>query len=212
LSHGSLIQHYLDTAQPFIDHYGYPAIFLGVLLEDFGLPVPGETLLVAAALLASRGSLDIHWLVLLAWTGAVIGDNIGYAIGRFGGRSLALRYGCYVGLGETHFRRVEDFFDRFGGLVVMFARFFAVLRQLNGIVAGFAGMDWHRFFAYNMIGAALWVGVWGMGVYLFEHRLEWMLTHIKTAEPYIVAAGLAALCWMVYFLLRKRRRRDRPVE
>lgn len=205
MEHASLIQHYLDTAQPYIDRYGYAAIFTAILLEDFGLPVPGETLLVAAAVIAARGTLDIAWLALLAWAGAVIGDNIGYAIGRFGGRQLALRYGSYVGIRASHFERVERFFARFGGLIVVVARFFAVLRQLNGIVAGFAGMPWQRFLLFNALGAALWIGVWGVGVYALEHQIEWLLRHIKTAEPYAIAAGLAGLCWLGIYLIRKRR-------
>ena len=84
------------TITPYIDHYGYLAVFGAILLEDFGMPVPGETLLIAGALLASRGKMDIVTLLWIACIAAIAGDNIGYAIGRFGGRGLVLRYGRYV--------------------------------------------------------------------------------------------------------------------
>ena len=87
----------------------------------------------------------------------MLGDNIGYAVGRFGGRRLIVRYGARIGLTESRLAMVEAFFQRHGGEVVLVARFFAVLRQLNRIVAGSVGMGWWRFLAYNAVGAALWV-------------------------------------------------------
>lgn len=204
MEHASLLQHYLQVAQPFINQYGYTAIFVGILLEDFGLPVPGETLLVAGALVASQGRLSIVWLALLAWLGAVLGDNIGYAIGRFGGRRLVLGYGRYVGVRAAHLERVEHFFERFGGPIVVLARFFAVLRQLNGIVAGIGGMPWPQFFAYNMIGAALWVAAWGVGVYALGHSLERVLAHIKGVEPFAIALGLVTLAAVALYIWRRR--------
>lgn len=177
--------------------YGPGAIFLLVLLEDFGLPVPGETALISAAVLASQGKLSISWLLPAAWLGAVVGDNIGYAIGRFGGRRLVLRYGARVGINETRLARIEHFFARRGGAVVIMARFFVGLRQLNGIVAGIGVMAAPRFVGYNALGAALWVSVWGLGVYGFGQQLTQWLATLGPIALYTVG-GAAALIVLLY--------------
>ncbi|MEJ2365730.1 MAG: DedA family protein [Deltaproteobacteria bacterium] len=155
----------LTTVKPYLDQYGYWALFGAILLEDFGMPVPGETLLIASAFLASQGEMHLVPLLLIACVAAVTGDNIGYAIGRFGGRKLVLRYGHYVLISEKRLQKAEGFYRRYGGAVVVMARFFAVLRQLNGIVAGTTKMSWRRFLLYNVLGAALWVSFWTMLFY-----------------------------------------------
>jgi len=127
--------------KPYLEHYGYWALFGAIMLEDFGMPVPGETMLIASALLASHGEMRIVPLLLIACAGAVAGDNIGYAIGRFGGRRLVFHYGRFVFITEERLSKAEKFFRRFGGVVVVVARFVAGLRQLNGIVAGTAKRD-----------------------------------------------------------------------
>lgn len=200
------LHQYLVTAQPYIEQYGYAAVFFGILLEDFALPAPGESLLITAAFLAAQGKLHIAPLLLLAWLGAVLGDNIGYLIGRYGGRTLVLRMGHYVGFNASHLTRVEHFFARYGGWVVMLARFVAVLRQLNGIVAGLAKMPWWQFLIFNATGAALWVGAWGMAAYYLGQRIAHPLLLLKQYEPYIIGAGLSALlAGIIYILWRKRK-------
>ena len=148
---------------PYLDRYGYAAVFGALLLEAFGLPLPGETALIAGAALAAEDKLHLAPLLACAWLAAVLGDNIGFAIGRFGGRRLIVRYGAKIGITESRLARVEALFRRYGGAVVLVARFFALLRQLNGIVAGTVGMGWWRFLSYNAVGAALWVSAWGFG-------------------------------------------------
>jgi membrane protein DedA with SNARE-associated domain len=155
------VSDFFITVKPYLDHYGYWALFGAILLENFGLPVPGETLLIASALLASQGKMHIVPLLVTACIAAITGDNIGYAIGRFGGRRLVFRYGRYVLITEERLQKAEGFFRRYGGVVVAVARFLAGLRQLNGIVAGTVKMRWRRFLVYNMLGAALWVAFWG---------------------------------------------------
>jgi membrane protein DedA with SNARE-associated domain len=150
---------------PYIRDYGSAAVAVGILLEDFGLPAPGETMLITGAILASRGTIDITWLLLAAWLGAVIGDNIGWCIGHWGGQRLMVRYGSRVGITQQKLARVEGFFARYGDVVIVFARFVVLLRQFNGIVAGTLGMHWARFLVLNAIGAALWVGWWGLIAY-----------------------------------------------
>ncbi|HQU15708.1 MAG: hypothetical protein B7Z66_02965 [Chromatiales bacterium 21-64-14] len=205
MTSSSLIHGYLALAQPYLSQYGYGAVFAGILLEDFGIPSPGEPLLIAGALLASQGQMNIAVLLPTAWGAAVLGDNIGYAIGRFGGRRLVLHHGRRVGIREHHVERVEHFFQRHGGGLVVVARFFEVLRQLNGIIAGIGGMPWWRFFFYNALGAALWVGAWGFGVYRLGQNMETSLLWLKLVEPYAIAAGLVAVTGLVFYLFQRRK-------
>lgn len=197
-----------DISQIITD-YGPWAIFLIILIEDFGIPVPGETALISAALLASQGKLPIAWLLPAAWAGAVIGDNIGYAIGRFGGRRVVIRYGEKVGITDARLDRIEQFFHRQGALIVIVARFFVGLRQLNGIVAGIGRMPAGRFMLYNAIGAALWVGLWGFGVYWFGAHFQKQVERLGPIGLYI-AGGLAAMALVLYIIWRIRQARQRP--
>lgn len=146
-------------------------LFAAVFFEDFGLPLPGETVLVTAALMASQGKLPILAVCAVAFLAAVLGDNVGYLIGRSGGHRLLLRKGGVIGLTHARLAKVEHFFHRYGGIIVVLARFFEGLRQLNGIVAGSMMMDWRVFLLFNSIGAALWVGVWGLGVFFFGQKV-----------------------------------------
>lgn len=144
----------------YLNRYGYWAIFLGILLEDFGIPLPGEILMITGALLAEKNQLNVAWLMALAITGAFIGDNIGYVIGYFGGRSVILKYGKFVLMDEKSLKKLEDFFTRYGKAVVICARFVEGLRQFNGIIAGAMGMKWKRFAIYNLVGSVFWVTFW----------------------------------------------------
>lgn len=199
------IQQYIATHQAFFHTYGYAAAFFLVLLEDFAMPSPGELVLIGTSLVASQGGLHILPLLLLAWTGAVIGDNIGFAIGHFGGMRLLLRYGRRLGLTHERLDRVHRFFERFGGEVVLVARFVQGARQLNGIVAGSAGMPWRRFFVYNAIGAALWVGAWGYGVYALGKRFFNYLPLIERSALYLaVAAAVLSAAAVAWWWWRRR--------
>ena len=169
------------------------------------MPVPGETLLIAAALLASQGEMHLVPLLLIACVAAVTGDNIGYAIGRFGGRKLVLRYGNYVLISEERLQKAEEFFRRYGGAVVVVARFVAVLRQLNGIVAGTVKMNWHRFLTYNILGAVLWVSFWTMLFYKLGEKAFRYGPGFKTLQ-YFLLGGLiaAAVALAIHFLHRRK--------
>src|SRR5262249_39609224 len=148
----------LHTLEPTLNHYGYLAVVGLVLIEDFGVPVPGETVLILAAVYAGTGRLNIALVALLGFCGALLGDNIGFAIGHFGGRPLAERYGRYILLTPQRLEMATRFFDRHGGKIIIVARFVEGLRQANGIIAGISGLRWTRFLVFNAIGAALWVG------------------------------------------------------
>ncbi len=193
-----------------IAHYGYAAVALGILLEDFGLPTPGETLLIAGAIAASQGDLNIWLLLFLGWLGGVVGDNIGYVIGRSGGHRLMLRYGGRIGVTEAKLKQVEGFFARYGGWVIVFARFVVVARQFNGIVAGTLEMPWWRFVTLNAIGAALWVGFWGGLAYTLGKRFYLISRYMTVLQPSIYAlggvvliAGLGYLLWRARHVIRR---------
>jgi membrane protein DedA with SNARE-associated domain len=186
--------------------YGVVAVFLIVTIESLGAPVPGESLLIFAALLAGRGEISLPGLLIFAWAGSVLGDNIGYAIGRNVGRGAIARHGAKIGLTEARFNAIEGVFRRYGSVTVVFARFFNILRQLNGIVAGILGMSWWRFLLFNMIGAALWVAAWVLAASYFSEHLSVIagLAHHTKVVAGILAAGIVVL--VLTLLVRARRR------
>ncbi|MGQ0445850.1 MAG: DedA family protein [Beijerinckiaceae bacterium] len=164
------IEQILGNLEPFIHAYGAAAVMVILAFESLGLPLPGESLLILASVFAGRGELSLLPLMLGAWAGAVLGDNIGYLIGRRLGRAIVLRYGAKIGINGARLNRVEAFFRRYGPATVAFARFVNVLRQLNGVVAGMLKMEWKRFLFFNALGGALWVLVWTLaGFYLGGH-------------------------------------------
>jgi membrane protein DedA with SNARE-associated domain len=159
--------------QPVLEHWGYLGVGGLLFLEDFGVPVPGEVMLIAAAVFAGAGQMNIAVIFVVAVLAAVVGDNIGFGVGHFGGRPLAERFGRYVFLTPQRLVRAEEFFNRHGGKVVTIARFIDGLRQINGLLAGIAGMHWLKFLGYNALGAVLWVGVWcALGYLAGEHIVE----------------------------------------
>lgn len=182
------------------------AVFFLILVESFGVPVPGETALISAALLASQGQLSIVVLLIVAWVAAVVGDNIGYTIGRLGGRRLVVRHGRRIGITDAKLARFELFFARRGSAIVVVARFFAGLRQLNGIIAGIMRMPPWKFLLYNSIGAGLWVGSWGLSVYYFGQHFLDTLKRLGPLGLYVVIAiAVAALAaWLIWRLWLRR--------
>jgi len=161
----------IGSLEHFVRDHGAFAVAAIVALEALGAPLPGETLLIFAGVLAGHGDISLPALLMLAWAGAVLGDNVGYVIGGKVGRATITRYGERIGLNAVRFNKVEQVFVQYGAVTVAFARFINILRQLNGIVAGTLGMAWWRFLLFNAIGGALWVGVWVLGsFYLSEHR------------------------------------------
>lgn len=195
--------------QPVLEHYGYLAVGGLVLLEDFGVPVPGEVLLIAAAVFAGSGNMNIAVVFVVAVLGAIIGDNIGFAIGHFGGRPLAERLGRYILLTPERLDRAEGFFNRHGGKVVTVARFIEGLRQINGLLAGIAGMHWLTFLGYNALGAVLWVGTWaGLG-YLAGDNIVEIYAEFERYKWYAIGA-LAVVVAIVITHRVRRRRAHRP--
>ncbi|HEY5541049.1 MAG TPA: DedA family protein [Coriobacteriia bacterium] len=186
-----------------LEKYGVFAVFLLVMLEDFGMPTPGETALIAASVAAAAGKLNIWAVIVAALAGAIVGDNVGYAIGHFGGRRLVTRVGGRFGFGEERFAYAEAFFRRHGDVVVVGARFVEVLRQLNGIIAGTMGMHWATFLAFNSLGAALWVGVWSaVGYFAGENRTLIEAWFLRFSWLALIALAVAIVAWV---LTRRRR-------
>lgn len=161
--------HFLNEGvaliEPYVRTYGLLAVFAIVYLESLGAPLPGESALVGASVMAARGDLPVFGVFLAVWAAAVLGDSTGYWIGRFGGRPLLRRYGWLVKLTPERLAYMEDLFRRHGPLIVAGARFVVILRQLNGLVAGSMSMPWWHFLIANAVGAALWAGVWSLGPY-----------------------------------------------
>jgi membrane protein DedA with SNARE-associated domain len=203
---------FLNSLAGPLDHYGLWAVLLFVLIEDFGIPVPGETVLIAASVYAGAGRLNVVAVGVVGFAAAVIGDNIGFAIGHFGGRAVALRWGRYVFLTEERLDKAAGFFDRHGAWIITVARFIEGLRQANGIIAGITGMHWLRFLAFNALGAALWVGTWVSIGYLAGSHIDTIYSYITRYSSYaLIAAGVVIAALIARHLLRRRRARQRPV-
>ena len=167
----------IQLLEPVIRHYGYLAVFGLILLEDFGVPSPGETILIAATFFSALGQLNLFMVIIVAILAAIIGDNIGYLIGYFGGHPLVLRYGKYVFITKEKLDKVENFFNTKGGKMVTLARFVEGLRQLNGIIAGLSDMTWQRFLVFNSLGAFLWVTLWSMVGYFSGQHIQIFLKY-----------------------------------
>ena len=179
--------------ESFVRHYGAPAVMPILAIEAVGAPVPGESLLIFASVLAGRGEMSLPSLLVFAWVGSVLGDNLGYLIGRKLGRRTILRYSAKVGLTDERINGIERVYARYGSATVLFARFFSILRQLNGIVAGMLGMSWWRFILFDAVGAALWVSVWVFAPAYFSEHLTFIIGlahHTKVVVSFLVAAGL----------------------
>jgi membrane protein DedA with SNARE-associated domain len=163
----AIVQHGLADIGPYVTAYGALALFVILYFESFGAPLPGETALITASLLAAAGELSVVSVFISAWFAAVLGDSTGYAIGRYGGRPLLEKYGSKVKLTPERLDWIEGLFRARGAFIVITARFVVILRQLNGLVAGSMLMPWHKFVAANIVGAAVWVSVWCLGPYYF---------------------------------------------
>jgi membrane protein DedA with SNARE-associated domain len=198
----------LRELEPTLNQFGYLAVFGLVLLEDFGVPVPGETTLILGAVYAGSGKLNIWVVVLLGFLGAVIGDNIGFAIGHFGGRRLVERWGKYIFLTPERLDKATAFFQRYGARIIIIARFVEGLRQANGIIAGTSGMHWARFVLFNAIGAALWVAVWtSIGYFSGNHINSIYNTATRYSAYFAIAVAILIIAFIVRRVVRARARR-----
>jgi membrane protein DedA with SNARE-associated domain len=206
-----LSTHTIDT---WLESYGYLVVFLLVMLESIGVPVPGETALVGAALYAgSTHNLEIWAIVAVAAAGAIIGDNIGFAIGRYGGAKLLVRYGHRVHLHEGRLKIGIWLFRRHGGKVVFWGRFVSILRTWAAFLAGANRMEWRRFLVFNAAGGIVWATLYGVVYYVFGATLSKLSTAIDVT---IGIGGVVILVAVVAWTRRKeselQKRAEREIE
>jgi len=198
------LERHLAVAQPLLEKWGYAAVFGCIFAEGVGIPTPGQTLLVAAALLAGRGELGLIPLLAVAVTAAAVGNALGWLIGRRGGRPLLQRFAQ----GER-LARVEGLLARWGPRVVALGRFVDGLRQINGLAAGALGMEQRRFLLWNAVGAFLWVGFWGLGAYAFGRDFDAIAYVIHRSGPFLVAFVVLGAGFLLLYLMRRPRRRPK---
>ena len=188
---------FIRTLAPLVDTYGYLAVGSLVALEDFGAPVPGGAVLIAAAFFAGvDGHLNIFLVSLVGFIGAIIGNNIGFAIGLYGGHPLIERFGRYIFLTPERIAKAEAFFNRYGGKVIVAAQFVEGLRQANGYIAGLSEMRWPKYITFNAIGVSFWVAYWATVGYFGG-------SHITTILKYQVYLTAAVMVAVAVFIARK---------
>lgn len=194
-----------DLLRNYLAHYGYWAVGLVLLLENAGLPVPGETVLLLASFLAySEHKLGLPYIILAGVCAATVGDNLGFAIGFYGGRPLLERYQKTLRIRSNVIARGEELFARYGSATIFVARFIAGLRIVAGPLAGVLRMPWRKFLLFNFLGAVVWVSVIAGVGYLFGKHWEGLVDLVEDANlgVAIVVVVLAALIWW-------RRRREK---
>jgi membrane protein DedA with SNARE-associated domain len=159
-------RQYAGFVTSFFTHHGLPLLFVVIMLESFGLPLPGETALIFFGVLASKGNYSIASVIVIAAAAAIIGDNLGYwVIGRLGGRALFKRNRWLKKWSDRVLPRAEKIMDRHGGKTVFFGRFVAVLRFTAAWVAGIGKMTWWRFLFWNAAGGIVWAIAVGLVAY-----------------------------------------------
>jgi membrane protein DedA with SNARE-associated domain len=188
----------------FFTHHGLPLLFVVVMLESFGIPLPGETALIFFGVLASQGNYDIVEVIAVTASAAIIGDNLGYwLIGRLGGRALLRRNRWLHRWSETALPRAERIMQRHGGKTVFFGRFVAILRFTAAWIAGLARMGWWRFLFWNAAGGIVWATAFGLLAYYGGKAAADAISRYGAfAAGGIVA--LAVLAWLVVHLGKHR--------
>ena len=191
-----------DWLYDLFTRYGYAAVFGGVFLENTGLPVPGETMLLAGAAMAQYGLLSLPRVIVTAIAAAILGDNLGFAIGRCCGRGLAERYGPAIGLTRARLAQFDRFFHRHGGRTVFIARFITGPRGFGAVLAGGSGLRWSTFLFYNAAGAVVWSTAVALAGYSLAYSWD-------TLERWIGRTGLIGLACVIAIavvaVLRARR-------
>ena len=195
-----LLQNSLELIEHYMLIYGYWAVFFGVMLENAGLPVPGETILLVAGYFSSTGEFNIALVMLIAAVGAVIGDNIGFAVGHHFGRAFILRVGRFVFLTPKRFEHMENYFKSHGNKTIFVARFITGLRVFAALLAGASNMRWRTFLFYNVTGAILWSIVITTLGFLFGESLPILIRWVGRSGTILLVAGVigAIAAWRIY--------------
>src|SRR4030081_1490052 len=190
--------------------YGLLAVFFFVGIESIGIPVPGEPMLVPAAIYAgTTGRLSIFWVIVASSAGAIVGDNIGYVIGRTGGYRLLKRYGRYVRLEENRLRLGQYLFNKHGPKVVFFGRFISVLRIFAAFLAGVNRMHWRQFLIFNAAGGIIWSTLYGPAAYLLGQQL---LRLSGPVDLVLAIVGVVLIIAAIVFLRRNEARLQREAD
>jgi len=177
----------MGSTDHFLAAYGYFAVTALIGLESLGLPLPGETVLIAAsAYAAARHGLNIGGVVLAAIAGAILGSVVAFWLGRKFGGVLLSQYGRYVGITASRIKLSEYLFRCHGGKIIFFSRFVTVLRSLAGLLGGVNRMEWRRFLLFNGLGAITWASFYGFGTFLFAIEVK------RLAAPVSIGLGIAA--------------------
>ncbi len=189
----------LEVLRNAVVQYGYWAVGAALLLENAGVPAPGETILLLASFLAySQHELQLGWIIVVATIAATLGDNLGFALGYYGGRPLLERYQSIFRVRTSSLEQGERLFARYGGVTVFFARFIFGMRIVAGPMAGVLRMPWRKFLLFNFLGATVWVTVISGAGYLFGrhwHRLERAIKKLDIAAVIFVLLVAGWLWW-----------------
>ena len=187
----------VDLLRNAVVHYGYWAVAVALLLENAGVPVPGETVLLLASFLAySQHELSLVWIIVVGTIAATVGDNLGFALGHYGGRPVLARYQAFFRIKDATLARGENLFARFGAVTVFLSRFVFGMRIIAGPMAGVLRMHWRKFLVFNFLGAFTWVAAISTVGYLFgQHwgRLERIIKRFDVVVA--IAAVLALAIW-----------------
>jgi membrane protein DedA with SNARE-associated domain len=187
---------FLSHLQPLVAHHGYWVVFLIVMLESAGVPLPGETVLVLASIYAgATGELAIALIIACAAAGAILGDNIGFWVGRTWGAKFLLRYGKFIRLPEQRLKLGQYLFARHGAKIVFFGRFVAFLRVFAALLAGVNKYEWRPFLLFNAAGGIIWASVFGIGAYLFGDSIH------RVTGPFGVAALAGVVVGVIIFMV-----------
>ena len=178
----------LQLIEQYMLAYGYWAVFFGVMLENAGLPVPGETILLVAGYFASTGVFSVPLVMLIAASGAIVGDNIGFAIGHHFGRPFLIKVGRFLFLTPKHIEHMENYFKAHGNKTILVARFITGLRVFAALLAGASKMPWPVFAVYNVAGAILWSVVITTLGYLFGQSLPLLVKWVGRSGTILLIA------------------------
>jgi membrane-associated protein len=193
-----MTQSIFDFLRDAVVHYGYWAVGVALLLENTGVPVPGETILLIASFLAySQHELQLSWIIVIATLAATLGDNLGFTIGFYGGRRLLNNYQHVFRIQNETVRRGERLFESYGAVTIFFARFVFGMRIIAGPMAGVLRMPWRKFLIFNFLGAAAWVIVISSLGYLFGRQWEHLERNVQRFDRVaaIVLVIVLVLVW-----------------
>jgi len=194
----------LELLRTALVHYGYWAVAVALLVENAGVPAPGETVLLLASFMAyAERDLRLSWIIVVGTIAATLGDNLGFVLGYYGGRPLLERYQAVFRIQRKTLARGESLFARFGAVTVFFARFVFGMRIIAGPMAGVLRMPWRRFVIFNFLGAAVWVTAISSAGYLFGRHWERLQRGVKQFD---VGVALLVLLAAAFWWWRSRRK------